>query len=806
MSGDGMSGAMEQSGAATGAPGDAGPVGRDMPRLEAREKILGRAEYTDDMHRPGMLHAAILASPHAHARILGYDVGAAEATPGVEAVLTGDDIGFDRIGPFVKDETAIAKGKVRYMGEPVAAVAAQDLETARRAARLVEVAYEELPAALSSDAAEASGAPLIHEEFDDYAKTFEAESAANVMAVIQIVEGDVAAAWDRCAVVVEGEFETQAQHHAYMEPCAALSEIDANGKITVWSGNQSVFHLQANLAGALGMPMSKLRCVTPMVGGAFGGKMEQTIQPICAALTRKTGRTVKLTLTREQDFEMMRARHPTRVWMKTGADADGALLAREMKIVLDGGAYADDSPGVAGVCALFGRGPYRIENVAIEARPVYTNKLRSGAFRGFGGPQVAIAGETQIDEIAERLGMDPIDVRLRNAVAPGEEWQIGATLTKSGLRECLERVRAASGWDEKRAGRRPAANGAGKRRAMGVACQPHLSGVLTSGAIVRLLEDGTAVLNTGAVDNGQGSDTVLAQICAAALGLEVDQVSLAVADTDSSPYNWGTTASRVTYMAGRAVVAAAGSVVEQLKQRAAIMMECAAEDLELRPGGFIGLQGVPDARLPFAAISGFSHWVAGGPIIGSDSLAYDGPDFDPKRGFVKGFPFGKIGAWIFAAQVVEVEIDEATGRITPLEVWSAHDVGKAINPMAVQGQIEGGVVQGLGYALCEEMVWDSGRLANPSLMDYKIPGAADAPPAIHSILIEDPDETGPFGAKGVGEPPLVGIAPAIANAVARATGVRLRRLPMTPERVLRALGERGGERGGERSGARGAGG
>ena len=316
---------------------------------------------------------------------------------------------------------------------------------------------------------------------------------------------------------------------------------------------------------------------------------------------------------------------------------------------------------------------------------------------------------------------------------------------------------------------------------------PHISGLLTSGAIIRILEDGTAVLNTGAVDNGQGSDTVLVQMCAGALGLDVDQISLATPDTDASPYNWGTTASRVTYMAGRAVVAAAESVVDQLKERAAIMMECAVEDLEMRPGGFIGLKGVPDAQVGYGDISGFSHWVAGGPVIGSDSLAFDGEDFDPKRGFIKGFPFGKIGAWIFGAQVVEVEIDEATGRVTPLQVWSAHDIGKAINPSAVEGQIEGGVVQGIGYALYEEMVWDSGRLANPSLMDYKIPGTMDAPPEIHSIIIEDPDDTGPFGAKGIGEPPIVGIAPAISNAITHATGVRLRQLPMTPERVLRAL-------------------
>lgn len=765
------------------------PVGQDLPRLEAREKITGRAEYSDDLSLPGMLHAAVQQSPYAHARIVSYDLSAALEVPGVVATFTGEDIGYHYIGPFVQDETAIAKGKVRYIGEPVAAVAAIDQETARRAVALVDIEYEELPAVLSIDEAMAEEAPLVHDNFADLVRTYEADSAPNVMSIMEIEEGDTESAWANCDIVVEGEFETQAQCHTYMEPCSALADIDANGKVTVWSGNQSVFHLQANIAQSLDMPMSKVRCVTPRVGGAFGGKMEQTIQPIVVGLTRKAQRPVKLTLSREQDFEMIRSRHPSKVRMKTGAMNDGTIVARKVDISLDAGAYGDDSPGVAGICALFCRGPYHIENVSVVSRAVYTNKLRAGAFRGFGGPQVAIAGETQIDEIAEKIGMDPIDLRLKNATRPDEEWLGGLVLSKSAMRRCLEEVRDASDWANRRAAAAEAHSG-GKRRSIGIACLPHISGILTSGAIIRVLEDGTAVLNTGAVDNGQGSDTVLVQMCAGALGLDVDQISLATPDTDSSPYNWGTTASRVTYMTGRAVVAAAKSVIDQLKERAASMMECAAEDLEMRPGGFIGIKGVPDAQVTYRDISGFAHWVEHGPVIGSDSLAFDGEKFDPKRGFIKGFPFGKIGAWVFAAQAVEIEIDEATGRITPLEVWSAHDIGKAINPASVAGQVEGGVVQGIGYALYEEMVWDTGRLANPSLMDYKIAGTMDAPPKINTILIEEPDDTGPFGAKGIGEPPIVGIAPAIANALTHATGVRLKKLPMTPERVLNALEEK----------------
>lgn len=762
------------------------PVGASIPRLEVLEKVTGRAQYTDDLYRPGMLYGAILQSPHAHARILSYDVSRALALSGVEAVLTGDDVGPNYMGPFVKDETAIAKGKVRYVGEPVAAVAAIDPDTARAAVGLIEVRYEVLPAVFSPEKALAPGAPLLHAEFDKYFKTFQSPHGGNLMALIEIAEGDVARAWGSCDVIVEGVFETQAQYHAYMEPCSALAEVDPSGKVTVWSANQSVFRVQANVSESLGIPMAKIRSVAPRVGGAFGGKMESTVQPMAVALARATGRPVKVTLAREQDFTMVRSRHAARLRMKTGARKDGTLVAREADIVLDAGAYADDSPGVAGICALFARGPYHIEHVRFIAKAVYTNKLRAGAFRGFGGPQVTFAGESQIDEIAEQLGLDPIEIRIKNAVRAGRTWMCGTTLPKASLVECLEKVRDASDWSNRR---RTPGGDAGKRRGIGIACLPHICGLLPSGAIIRILEDGTAVLNTGAVDNGQGSDTALVQICAAALGLDVDQISLATPDTDASPYNWGSTASRVTYMAGRAIVEAADSVVRQLKKFAAEMLECAEADLELRSGGRIGVRGVPERELPFGAISARCHWVAGGPILGSSSLFYDGEAFDAKRAVINGFPFGRIGTWMFAAQAVEVEVDEATGKVKPLRVWAAHDIGRAINPTAVEGQIEGGVVQGLGYALSEEMVWDAGALANPSLMEYKIPGAPDAPREIVPILVENDEPSGPFGAKGIGEPPLVGMAAAVANAVAHAAGIRLRRLPMTSERVLRALKE-----------------
>ena len=637
-----------------------------------------------------MLHGCVLGSPHPHARILSRDVTRARALPGVKAVVTADDTGGYRIGPFVRDETVFATDRVRYVGDPVAAVAAVDRETAQAALRLIDVEYEPLPAVFSAADAMADGAAILHADYANYDKIFDADYAGNVLAKIELIEGDVEQAWSGCDVVVEDVFETQAQYHAYMEPCSALAEIDANGRLTVWSSNQSVYRVQANVAEGLGLPMSKVRAITPRIGGGFGGKMEATVQPIAAALATATRRPVKITLSQDQDFETMRARHPTRVHMKTGATREGILVARAYEIILDGGAYADDSPAVAGAAVVMGRGPYRIANVHGVARAVYTNKLRSGAFRGFGNPQVTFAGEQQVDEIAGQLGLDPIEMRLKNAIRSGDTFVGGQTIPASGLVECLERVRDTSEWKQRRQSHKDGqSKWKNKRRGLGVACLPHASGLLASGAIVRIIEDGTAILNTGAVDIGQGSDTALAQMCASALGLPLEQVVFAQPDTDAGVFNWGTAASRTTFTTGLAVTAASEDVSDQLKHHAADMMECAAADLEIRPGGRIGIQGVPEKELNFGEISARCHWVTGGPIVGRHTFVFQGERFDPKRAIIKGLALGNIGGWIFAAQIIEVEIDETTGRVTPLNVWSAHDLGRAVNPIAVEGQMCG---------------------------------------------------------------------------------------------------------------------
>lgn len=775
-------------------------LGARLPQLESREKLTGGAQYIADLYRPNMLHGALLQSPHAHARILGYDLRAALALPGVRAIVTGDDVQETwRLGAFIKDEHALAKGKVRYVGEIVAAVAADTEAIARAAARLIEVRYEELPAVLSPEAGLAPDAAVLHEGAAGYFKVFDTGTQGNLCSRTSFREGDIERGWRESEVIVENVYETQAQAHLSIEPCGALAEVDAGGRVTLWSANQSVFRVQANVCESTGLPMSKLRCLTPRVGAGFGNKMEPHVQPVVVLLALKARRPVKLILSREEDFETVRARHPMRIRVKTGARRDGTLVAREVELLQDGGAYADDSPGVLGYALLMSVGPYRIPHVHCHGRLVYTNKLRFGAFRGFGVPQMTFATESQLDELAAKIGTDPISLRRRNLKGPDDPWLGGQRVLSNGLAQCLDAVERPSDWQ---AGRAPASG-----YSLGVACTAHISGLLATGAIVRVLEDGSIVLNTGAVDIGQGSNTVLTQLCAQALKVAVERVAIASPDTDGSPYNWGTTASRITYTTGRSVLGAAQEVERQLKAHAGEMLECGVDDLELLPGGRVAIKGVADRAVSFAAISARAHWAAGGPIVGSHTWVFDQKTVDPKRTAVIGLPFPQIGVFSFGALVVETHTDEVTGQVRVTRAWSAVDVGKAVNPLLVEGQIEGAFVQGLGLALVEEMVWDGPRLANPTLMDYKIPTFQEAPYELHAIIVESHEPSGPFGAKSVGEIGINAVAAAIANAVnahASACGAaeRLRTLPLTSERVLAALTpvEREGEGEGEGEG------
>ena len=752
-------------------------------RLDAGDKATGRARYVDDIHLPGMLHAAVHTSTHAHARIIAYRLDAARAIAGVKAIVTGADIAGVRAGGIVKDETILARGTVRYVGEPVAAVAAVDLRTAQRAAAAIEVEYAPLPAVFTPDAALARDAPVLHEEFASYVKTVDGGGQGNVVFESAVTEGDVEQAFENCAAIVEGTYETQAQHHVYLETNGCVADADSAGRITVHATCQSVHHIQQRVAEELVEPMAKIRVIATRVGGGFGGKHASNIHSIAAWLARATRRPVKLVLSRLQDFEIQRTRHPARIWMRTGAAADGTIVARDVRITLDGGAYADESPAVLAFALLMSRGPYRIANVRAHGKVVYTNKLRAGSFRGFGNPQATFAGESQIDELATKLGMDPCELRLRNAMRPGDTAFGGQPVRSCALRDALERVRAA----QRAAPALPPRDGC--RRGVGFAAMSHISGLMGTAASVQLRADGSIALATGCVDIGQGADTAMVQMCAELLGVTLDRVSYAQQDSDVSPYNWKTAGSRSTYMTGRAVAAATIEMRQKMLDQAARMMECAASDLELRPGGTIGLVGVPKT-VSFKDVALHSLFRTGGPIAATHGFVFDGPGFDPKRASIHRLAFANLGIYTFGAHCVEVDVDTATGKVDVRRAWCAHDVGRAINRVACEGQIQGGFVQGMGYALTEAMHWnEEGWLTTTTLADYKIPGVLDVPAEIHPIVIEDPEPSHPLGAKGIGEPSLVGAAPAIANAIRNATGARVRTLPMTPERVLDTLAQ-----------------
>lgn len=759
-------------------------IGSSPPRLDAADKATGRARYVDDVQLPGMLHVALLTSPLAHARILAYRLDAAHAISGVKAIVIGPDLKTPRAGGMIKDESMVARERVRYVGEPVAAVAAVDRATAERAAAAIEVDYETLPAVLTIDQALAPGAPLLHEDLASYVQGVRGGGHGNVVFESAIAEGDVEQAFAQCAAIVEGTFETQAQHHVYLETNGCVANVDATGRITLHATCQSVHHIQQRVAEELGEPMARIRVIATRVGGGFGGKHASNIHSIAAWLARAAGRPVKLVLSRTQDFEVQRSRHPARIWMKTGARRDGTILARDVRITTDAGAYADESPSVLTFALMMARGPYRIANARACGQAVYTNKLRAGSFRGFGNPQASFAGESQIDMLAATLGIDPLELRLRNAMRPGDTAFGGHPVGSCVLRQCLEKVRDAQGAAA------PLPSRANRRRGIGYAAITHISGLMGTAAGVQLRTDGSIALSTGCVDLGQGSDTTMVQICADALALPIERISYSPQDSDSSPYNWKTAGSRSTYMTGRAVAVATTEMREKMMAHAGEMMECAPADLELRQGGTIGIKGVPKS-VTFKEVALRSLYQAGGPIATHHGFVFDGPPFDPKRAVLHQLAFPNLGVYTFGAHCVEVDVDEATGAVEVRRAWCAHDVGRAINPVACEGQIQGGFVQGMGYALTEALQWDAqGWLTTVTLADYKVPGVLDCPAEIHAIVLEDPEPSHPVGAKGVGEPSLVGAAPAIANAICNATGARVHALPMKPERVLDALEKR----------------
>jgi CO/xanthine dehydrogenase Mo-binding subunit len=758
-------------------PAEPSVVGERVLRLDGREKVTGKAVYLPDFSLPKMLYGKILRSPHAHAEIVSIDARAALALPDVKAVISAADLPDRRHGPLVLDRPVLARGKVVFVGEPVAAVAALTLEAAEQGLRLINVEYRRLPEVLDPEAALEDDAPLVHDDLEQFVALFPIVRGGNVCSKTTVEAGDVEKAFAESDHVYQHAFRTPMVHQTHLEPNGAVASVDADGNITCWTTTQCIHDTQIFISEALDVPMSSVRVIQTCVGGGFGAKAVPSIQPIVVALAMKTGRPVKLVLTRQEDMTAMTPRHASVVTVKTGVKSDGTIVGRQIRLIYDTGAWAGDGPGVAGFGALIAAGPYRLDNYRIESYCVYTNKVPAGAMRGFGNPQAAWAGESQLDIIAESLGIDPLEMRVKNAVDVDSRTVGGQKLSSVGLKECLARVRERIDWEGPRA----------KNHGRGVACMHHHSAMLMSSAHIRLNQDGTIHVAVGAADLGQGSTTILAQIAAEELGLPLEDIRIVTQDTDATPYNWATAGTRTTSMAGTSVQGAAADVRRQILALAAQVLEVPAEQLCVG-GGWVLDHVSGERRLSFADIGRASLWQKGGPILGRHSWTFEEQPWgtDVKVEGSPHAPHGFLGRWIYGAQAVELEVDPETGVVHILKAVAAHDVGRAINPTLVEGQIQGGMTQGIGYALFEELQHEDGIVICDNLHDHKLPTSLDVPD-IAVEIVESYEINGPFGAKGLGEAPLVATAPAIGNALYDAVGIRMNELPMNPEKVVNAI-------------------
>jgi CO/xanthine dehydrogenase Mo-binding subunit len=762
-------------------------VGQPLPRVDAIEKVTGRARYVTDLVLPGMAEAKLLRSPYPHARLGRIDVARARARPGVVAVLTGAELtGCDPyFGPAFRDRPILAIDVARYEGEPVAAVVAVDAATAEEALALIDVDYAPQPAAITLDEALAPGAPLVHTgeplagHFADLS-TLRPEPGTNVCHRFTWRRGDAAAALAGADLTLEDTFTFPRVQHYSMEPHAALAAWDETGGLTVWAATQNPYSVRMELAKMFAAPLSRIRVVVPHLGGGFGGKTYAKLEPLAAVLARVAGRPVRVAASVTEAFQTVR-RCSARTAVRVGFRRDGTFVAAECRADFDVGAYADIGPRVVQKGTYTATGPYRVPHVSLDARAVYTHTTPGGAFRGFGVPQLAWALESLMDVAAERLGRDPVDLRRQNLLAHGEEFAAGDTPIDGKFEESLSRAAEAIGWTQAMAA----------DRGRGVAAMLKASiGPSVSEAIVRLHADGAVSVLASTVEMGQGARTVLGQIAAEVLAVPLARVTVVPPDTAVTPYDQTTSSSRSTTMTGRAVQEAAEDVREQLLRIVAGHLGVSPRDLALDDGAVLvaaaghaaeaSRSDVAGRRLSYPEVLALRFGMTGGELIGRGVVA-PGRSAAPLGGST---PF-----WEMAVGAAEVSLDAETGAVRVERYVSVADVGRAVNPLLLEGQDEGAVVQGLGHTFLEEMVYEEGRLLNGSLLLYRVPRAEDVPD-LACRFVENADGAGPFGAKGAGEGSLIPVSPAIANALARLSGVRLRELPLTPERVWRALRDR----------------
>ncbi len=776
---------------------DLSVVGKSIPRLEGASKLTGQLKYASDFKLPGMLYGKILTSPHPHARILDIDTSRAQALPGVVTLTTYKDAPNVLFGGIYKDARIFAKDKVRYQGESIAAVAAKDLSTAEDAIEHIEVQYEVLPSVQDPSEAIEPDAPVIHKHLSEYQTEFcfSPESSSiplgnsnqpgkgkrrNVLGFYVLEQGDVQAGLKGSDYVFKDTYRIPVFYHAGIEPHAVLVDVDENGKLTIWTSTQGHFLVREVLSKALQIPMTKIRVIPAAVGGGFGGDLTPLIEPSCALLALKARRAVKIVLTRRESFLCSRPRHPVHVEIETGVTKDGTFLSRKMKMIFDTGAYSGYGPITTQTGSQSGAGPYRIPNLKIEAYCVYTNKQSCGGYRASAHPQICFAIETQIEEIAAKLNLSPVEIRLKNFLRKGDRLPFsakssfdmplsGETLQGDGMyRTFRAALKRAGGLKSRKLGRGSATDPC---RGRGIGCGYWLSKGLASSVYIKLNQDGTVCVNTGAIDLS-GSDTALAQIAAEEMGVSVEDITITTLDTDSAPHSTSSACSTGTRAVGRAVRKASRDLKRRLFDLAVERLEASRSDLELK-GGHVYLKSSSKKKISIGELIKISLSNPKiGPVMGIGSVG-DLPD-EPA----------------FVAEIADVEVDPETGFVKILRFVAAQDVGFALNPLCVEGQIQGGAVQGIGQAILDEYPNHFATEAGSNALSGKIPCALDVP-QIEAILVEDKTGDGPYGSKDVGEQSIIPATPAVANAIYNAVGVRIKELPITPEKIVKSLKSRG---------------
>ena len=730
-------------------------IGKNSIRVDAMDKVTGRATYAGDVYLPGMLMCKIMTSTRSHAKIVSIDTTAAQALPGVRCVITGSDYPDVRFGSgALKDRRIMAREEVFYIGEPVAAVAADDEMTALEAIGLIEIKYEDIKHVIDPLQAISGKSVDVHTDLEDF-EGFGFALGGNNCTLLDSDRGDVEQGFKDSDVIIEETYHTQPISQGFLEPMACVADVEANGRLDIYASTQGPYQVRSQLASVLDMSIGNIKVTAMEMGGGFGAKLRLALEGFPAMLAIKTGKPVKLVNTREEAFTLNGPRLETNIYLKTGVTSDGKILAREASSVFDVGAYLGAGPN-AGVG--HGLGAYSIPNFKLRSYGVYTNKLYVGSYRASGVADMNFATESHTDVIAHKLGIDPMEFRIKNALSEGDTAVNGSTIPVNGLMETILAVKERMGLPKKME----------EGRGVGIAVGEWRSGSGPSTASISVNEDGTVSLLTGSVDIS-GSDTSLAQIAAESLGLRLEQVVVAKRNTDMAPFTGPSGGSRIVYSQGRAVQNASEDAKAKLLDLASDRFGVQADALECA-GGSVYVQDNPLQSMDLGQLARMSLTSRGGPIIGTASLS--------------SLPYAPV----FNAQAAEVIVDRETGQVRVTRFVQAQDIGKAINPMGVEGQLEGGAVQGIGRALSEEILIDkeTGQIRNPSLATYLMPLSVDMPD-IENILVEVPSADGPFGARAVAESPGFGPPAAIANAIFDAVGVRIKTLPLSAERVLAAI-------------------